>query len=103
MLSFLLPLYVSLISLVSGYDEAELLFVGDAMQHQAQLDAARSSKSGYDYSAYFSAVEPYVREADFAVANLKRRWAQPPTPAIPASTRLPHSPRRFLMPDSTSC
>lgn len=58
MLSFLLPLYVSLISLVSGYDEAELLFVGDAMQHQAQLDAARSSKSGYDYSAYFSAVEP---------------------------------------------
>ncbi len=71
MLSFLLPLYVSLISLVSGYDEAELLFVGDAMQHQAQLDAARSSKSGYDYSAYFSAVEPYVREADFAVANLE--------------------------------
>ncbi len=70
MLMWLLPLFVSIVSLVMGYDEADLVFVGDAMQHQAQLDAARCGK-GYDYSQYFEALEPVVSVADYAVVNLE--------------------------------
>ena len=36
-----------------GYDEAELIFAGDAMQHSAQLDAARRPGGSYDYSGCF--------------------------------------------------
>ncbi len=67
---FLLPLFVSIVSLVMGYDEADLVFAGDAMQHQAQLDAARSD-SGYSYDSYFSAVSPFISTADLAVVNLE--------------------------------
>lgn len=34
-----------------------LLFVGDLMQHKAQLDAARTDKETYDYSPCFSLVK----------------------------------------------
>lgn len=63
-------LFVSLASLLMPA-RAELVFVGDAMQHQSQLDAARTASGAYDYSGYFSAVEPYIKSADFAVANLE--------------------------------
>ncbi len=33
----LLPLFVSLVNLLFGVDQAEIVFAGDAMQHQAQL------------------------------------------------------------------
>lgn len=49
---------------------ADLVFVGDAMQHQAQLDAARRGKS-YDYSGCFSLIDEYVESADYAVVNLE--------------------------------
>ena len=71
MSAVILPLYVSILSLIFGYDEAELVFVGDAMQHSAQLDAARSGKSSYDYSNCFESLPPCVAEADFAIANLE--------------------------------
>ena len=58
-----LSLFVSIASLVLGIDEADLLFVGDAMQHQAQLDAARTS-GGYDYSQSFADITPLVTMAD---------------------------------------
>ena len=52
---------------------AELLFAGDAMQHQAQLDQARlrDGKGGYDYSDCFTYIAPTVTEADYAVCNLE--------------------------------
>lgn len=46
------------------------MFAGDAMQHQGQLDAARTSKS-YDYSQCFSHIKPWVSQADYAVVNLE--------------------------------
>lgn len=67
---FLLPLFVSIVSLVMGYDEADLVFAGDAMQHQAQLDAARTH-SGYSYDGYFDAISPIISTADLAVVNLE--------------------------------
>ena len=66
-----LPLFISLVSLVLGYDEADLVFAGDAMQHQAQLDAARTRSGEYDYSGYFAEIEPFVSTADYAVVNLE--------------------------------
>lgn len=52
---------------------AELLFVGDAMQHQAQLDQAkiRGKQGKYDYSQCFPLIAPTVSEADYAVVNLE--------------------------------
>lgn len=62
---------VSLLSLLFGNDEAELVFAGDAMMHQGQLDAARRSDGSYDFSEYFMTITPYVLSADYAVVNLE--------------------------------
>lgn len=61
----------SLLSLLFGNDEAELVFAGDAMQHQGQLDAARRANGSYDYTGCFAAITPYVSTADYAVVNLE--------------------------------
>ena len=52
---------------------ATLLFAGDAMQHQAQLDQALQEGGGkeYDYSECFRWIAPAVTEADYAVVNLE--------------------------------
>lgn len=51
---------------------AELLFVGDAMQHQGQLDEAkRLGGSFYDYSDCFKLISPEIIKADYAVVNLE--------------------------------
>ena len=56
-----------------GSQRAELLFVGDAMQHQAQLDRAKQLGGGksYDYSDCFTLIAPEVTRADYAVCNLE--------------------------------
>lgn len=52
--------------------EAVLLFAGDAMQHQAQLDKALEiGKDHYDYSDCFTLIAPEIRKADYAVVNLE--------------------------------
>ncbi len=79
----LLPLYVSILSLIFGFDEAELVFVGDAMQHSAQLDAARVSRDTYDYSQYFGNLPPAVAMADLAVVNLETPVGRPPYSGYP--------------------
>ncbi len=62
---------VKLTLLIASGQEATLLFAGDAMMHQAQIDAARVSGSVYDYSDCFSPVRSIIQEADFAVVNLE--------------------------------
>ena len=53
--------------------EANLLFVGDAMQHQAQIDHALKAGNNktYDYSDCFKLITPDIMEADYAVCNLE--------------------------------
>lgn len=53
--------------------KATLYFVGDAMQHQAQLDQARSLGKGscYDYRECFELIAPIVKKADYAIVNLE--------------------------------
>lgn len=48
-----------------------LLFAGDIMQHQNQLDAARTTEGTYSYSGYYRHIEGIVKAADIAVANLE--------------------------------
>ncbi|MCM1348858.1 MAG: CapA family protein [Firmicutes bacterium] len=62
---------------------AELVFAGDAMQHIKQIDAARTSSGEYDYSSYFTALEPYIKSADFAVINLETPLAGAPYTGYP--------------------
>lgn len=68
----------SLLSFITGAatpgesQRAELLFVGDAMQHQAQLDRAKElGGDSYDYSDCFTLIAPEVTAADYAVCNLE--------------------------------
>jgi poly-gamma-glutamate synthesis protein (capsule biosynthesis protein) len=50
--------------------EVKLLFAGDAMQHQSQLENAfRNGK--YDYSSYFQYVKNEISRADLAIVNLE--------------------------------
>jgi len=78
----ILALLISFTSLVFGFDEASLVFVGDAMQHQGQLDAARTSE-GYDYTGTFDAVRHLVAAADLAVVNLETPVGRPPYTGYP--------------------
>ena len=72
-----LTLLISLASLLLGTDEAEIVFVGDAMQHQSQLDAAaRAARANpaagtHSYEGTFSALRPLIASADYAVVNLE--------------------------------
>ena len=47
-----------------------LLFVGDLMQHDAQIKAANTT-TGYDYTDCFKHVKEEISRADIAVANLE--------------------------------
>lgn len=75
-------LLFSLLSFITGAETpgaaqgADLLFVGDAMQHQAQLDQARAEAKrkgnpGYDYTDCFTLIAPEITAADYAVCNLE--------------------------------
>ena len=60
-------------SVPASHCGATLLFAGDAMQHQAQLDQALAEGNGktYDYSECFRLIAPTITEADYAVVNLE--------------------------------
>lgn len=81
-MNLLFPFLFSLLSLIFGNDEAELVFAGDAMMHQGQLDAARNGDQ-YDYSGYFTDIIPYVTSADYAVVNLETAVSRPPYSGYP--------------------
>ena len=64
-------------------DTLRLLFAGDLMQHQGQIDAA-ATPHGYDYSACFAYVKKEIHKADFAVANLEVTLGGKPYKGYPA-------------------
>jgi Bacterial capsule synthesis protein PGA_cap. len=61
-----------------------LLFAGDFMQHQKQIDAA-ATDSGYDYQDCFSQVKEEVSKADVAIGNLEVTLGGEPYGDIPDS------------------
>ena len=70
--------------ILSAQERVTLLFVGDLMQHQGQIDAARTSKNTYDYSSCFSFVKDQISRADLAIANLEVPFAGKPFAGYPA-------------------
>lgn len=67
----MISVFLSLLSMLIPQDSAEIVFAGDAMQHQRQIDAARLADGSLDYGTYFTALRPYIESADFAVVNLE--------------------------------
>ena len=62
---------MKLTSAMMADTDATLLFAGDAMMHQAQIDAARTAGGNYDYTSCFSEIAPLIGNADYAVVNLE--------------------------------
>ena len=56
--------------ILAAQERVTLLFVGDLMQHDAQIEAARTPH-GYDYSDCFKHVREEISAADVAIANLE--------------------------------
>lgn len=79
---FILCLLFFTLSL-SAQDRLSLLFVGDLMQHQAQIDAAKRV-GGYDYADCFKYVKKEISEADLAIANLEVTLGGKPYSGYPA-------------------
>lgn len=71
MSDFFVSLAMQIVSAIAVQQEATIVFAGDAMQHSAQIEAARRSDGTYDYSECFSGIAPYVTSADYAVVNLE--------------------------------
>ncbi len=69
-----------------------LLFVGDLMQHKAQLEAARTSQGTYDYFPCFSLVKEQISKADIAIGNLEVPLGGKPYTGYPAFS----APDEFL-------
>lgn len=48
-----------------------LLFAGDLMQHQSQIDCAERKDGSYDYEECFRYIKDDISEADLAIANFE--------------------------------
>lgn len=71
MIANMIAIFLTYFSMLLPTDSAEIVFAGDAMQHQRQIDAARQPDGSLDYSTYFTSLKPYISSADFAVVNLE--------------------------------
>lgn len=61
-----------------------LLFAGDIMGHDTQIESARLMGNGvYDYSSCFRYVAPTIGAADIAIGNLEVTLAGPPYKGYP--------------------
>lgn len=68
---------------LSAQERITLLFVGDLMQHQAQIEAARTPEGKYDYTSCFSLVKEQISQADLAIGNLEVTLAGKPYKGYP--------------------
>lgn len=76
--------------LLAIVDTVSILFMGDIMQHGEQLRSAHipgtdtMQPASYDYSGYFTHIQPFIDGADFAVANMEFALGGPPYTGYPA-------------------
>lgn len=70
-------------------DTLEMLFLGDIMQHQAQLTSAYTGHgsindpNSYDYSPYFKYLKGYFQKANIVAANMETTFAAAPYSGYP--------------------
>jgi poly-gamma-glutamate synthesis protein (capsule biosynthesis protein) len=74
---------VAAISPADTLKRITLLFAGDLMQHQKQIEAARVSNNEFNYSACFKHVKEEISKADVAIANLETTLAGMPYTGYP--------------------
>jgi poly-gamma-glutamate synthesis protein (capsule biosynthesis protein) len=67
----------------TAQDTLSLLFMGDFMQHDPQIAAAKEPDGSYDYNHYFKYLKPVVESADLTIANLEVTLAGPPFKGYP--------------------
>ena len=81
----ILAILLSLLSLLSygQRQQVRLLFVGDLMQHQAQIDAALQADSSYAYDHCFSLVKDDIQRADLAIGNFETTLGGKPYKGYP--------------------
>ena len=58
-------------NIINPISRIEILFAGDLMQHQSQLNAARTANGLYSYSPCFNYIRNEVSSAHIAIANLE--------------------------------
>lgn len=69
---------------MSAGQEISLLFIGDIMGHDTQINSAFNPETGnYDYKDVFDYVSPIISAADIAIANLEVTLAGPPYKGYP--------------------
>lgn len=80
---------ISLLAMGSS-DTLKLLFIGDVMQHAAQLDAAfdgkgnRRDAASYHYARYFQHLKPQFEKVDIVAANMETTFGPAPFTGYPA-------------------
>lgn len=72
--------------------QATLIFAGDAMMHQAQIDAGRLPGGAYTFADCFPQITPQIKAADYAVVNLETPVAGPPYSGYPCF----NAPARYI-------
>ena len=71
-------------SSLSDTSRLTILFAGDIMGHDAQINAAFYKENGaYDYSYCFSELKPIIQKADIAIGNLEVTLAGEPYTGYP--------------------
>lgn len=65
-----LPL-VTAAQILTPVQQIDLLFAGDIMQHETQLDMARQNDGKYSFKYSFRHIKELVKSADISVANLE--------------------------------
>lgn len=56
---------------VTPIQQIKLLFAGDIMQHETQLEMARQNDGKYSFTYCFRYIKEFVKSADISVANLE--------------------------------
>jgi poly-gamma-glutamate synthesis protein (capsule biosynthesis protein) len=77
----------------TSLNEITIVFAGDLMVHQLQLNASLDKKTNsYNFSPCFSIIKPYIQKADLAIANLETTFSGKPYTGYPYFS----SPEIFL-------
>ncbi len=86
-LNLLLPIIMlcgcALSSKIPENKSLKILFLGDIMAHQAQLDAAQKSEHRYDFSSIFQKIAPTFQKYDLVIANFETTLAGKPYSGYP--------------------
>lgn len=83
LLSIVISINITAQTVIQPFSRLEILFAGDLMQHQSQLNAARLPDGTFSYGICYEYIKHYIRPIDIAVANLETPIAGIPYSGYP--------------------